>query len=119
MALNPHHDVHIGTHHQVGVHWDEEPFRDCVPHPPDEILRLVTREEFAANPVDAEDSALPVVMNHALPEAGADVERVIEVLRRDEDIRIHEIGPIHHQGRSTPSRLAYFWKVPPRSPVRS
>ena len=28
-------------------------------------------------------------------------------------------GPVLHPGRSTPSRLAYFWKDPPRSPVRS
>ena len=87
MALNLHHDIRIGAHDQVRVNWDEEPFRDFVPHLPDEILRPVIREEFAANPINAEDSALPVVMNHALPEAGADVERVVQVLRRDEHVR--------------------------------
>ena len=59
------------------------------------------------------------MVNQALPEAGSDVERVIQVLRRDEDIRIHQVGLIQRHGRFTPSRLAYSWKVPPRSPVRS
>ena len=44
MALNPHHNVRVGTHHPVDVHRDEELFRDLVPNPPDEILRAVTRE---------------------------------------------------------------------------
>ena len=44
VALNLHHDVRIGMYHLIGVHLDQETIRDIVPHPPDEILRLVARE---------------------------------------------------------------------------
>ena len=117
--MNPRHDVRIGMHHCSGVHSDEEPLRDLVLHPLDEILPLVAREQLAANSVDVEDSACPVMVNLALPEAEADVERVIQVLCCDEDIRIHQGGLLHFHGSSTPNRLAYSWKVQPRSPVRS
>ena len=119
VALYPHHDLRVGTHDSIGIHREEELLGNFFLDPPHEILCLGAREEFAPNSVDAEDPAPPVVVQHALPEPGAQAERVVQVLRRDEHIRVHEVGRAVRHGRSTPSRLAYFWKVPPRRPVRS
>lgn len=70
----------------------------------DVMMWVQRRKQFTASPVDAEDPAGPVVMNHALPESGADVERVVQIFRRDEDVRIYDVRQTTLTGDS---RLAY------------
>ena len=96
MALNPQHDLRINTSYFIGVRWQEEFFRDIVADPLNEILGFTTCEQFVAHPVDAEYSTFPVMVKQAFPEAGANVERVIEVLCRNEDIRVHKVVLIRH-----------------------
>lgn len=48
------------------------------------------------------------MMKQAIPEAWADVEQVVQVPRRDEDIRVDQVDLIHAHGRLIPSRLANF-----------
>ena len=76
------------------------------PCPLHEFLRLGTHEEFIAHPVYAIDPPGLMMMKQAIPEAWADVEQVIQVPRRDEDIRVDQVDLIHAHGRLNPSRLA-------------
>ena len=83
VTLNPYHDVLIGIHHVNGVHAEEETVWGLVFHPLHEILRLLTREEFTAHLVNTINPTSPVVMKEGLPETRTDLERIVQVLRRD------------------------------------
>src|SRR5579862_213956 len=63
-------------------------------------------KQLVADSLDAEHRPGAVGLVEPIPEAGAEVEAVVQVLRLDEHIGVEEIG---HQ--STPRRVASSWKV--------
>ena len=71
-----------------------------------EILGFATDELLAAYPINAEDLTYPMVVKQALPETGANVERIVEVLRRNKEIGVHKVVLVRHQRSPMSNRLA-------------
>ncbi len=67
----------------------------------------MSHEQFIADPINAEYPRLTVEMDHATPETGTNFKGVIEVFRRDEDIRVKNKLAFFGHGRYIPSLLAY------------
>ena len=119
MALNPVYNIRADAHHIIGGHFEEEFIRNFVFHPPNKFLGAMTGKQFVAHQVDAEYLALPMMVQQTFPETGANVERVVEILRGNENVGVHEIELIRYRESLMPNRSAYFWNVPPRRPVSS
>ena len=107
VTLNPHHDFRIDARHLIGVHRQAELVRHIFLHPPKQILVTAADEKLDAHSVNAENPALYVRVKQALPESGAQIERLIQILRGDEDVGVDNVCcPIRRQESGMPSLLA-------------
>src|SRR5690606_7367062 len=115
----PQHDFCVFRCDITIIYTEKEAVGDIVLRPQDEVFGLATRKQLALDAVDAVETTIEVATGDALPESRADVEGVVAVLRGDEDVGIDDVSLRIGHHRWTPSRDAYSWKAPPRSPVRS
>lgn len=53
---------------------------------------VISRLDLVVDLFDAEHSTVSIGFRYPVPESGAQVEPVVEVLRPDEDIGIEEVG---------------------------
>lgn len=60
-----------------------------------------------------------VAADQTLPESWTEIESVITVLRRNEDVGVDDVSLRIGHHKAAPSLDAYSWKAPPRSPVKS
>jgi len=72
---------------------------------------VVSGLQFVPDLLDARDLARAVLLYQPIPESGAEVEAIVQVLGLDEDVRIDEIisHPITPASRPRLLKVSVFW----------